>query len=122
VGDEQLDELQNRVVAHVGISPSLAQWAIGMTLGFLKEAGTTDMALMLVNVIPGAAETTELAGYTKGERRGALDLGSQLVARGLSPDEASGVIRETIRYSREMLGKQETEALVDSVLGLREFL
>ena len=80
------------------------------------------MALTLVEAIPGAAETAELAGYTKGERRGALDLGAQLVARGLTPDEASGVIRETIRYSREMMGKRETEALVDSVHGLREFL
>lgn len=115
-------ELQNRIVAHVGIEPGLAQWAIGMTLGFLKEVGSSEMAVTLVEAIPGGAETAQLAGYTKGARRGALDLGAQMVARGLSPEEVSGVMRETIRYSRELLGKSETEALIDSAHGLREFL
>lgn len=93
-----------------------------MTLGFLKGSGAARKVAKLVEATPGAQEAMDRAGFKNGAMRGAMDLGSQLVAGGLTADEATGVIRETIRYAREKLGKAETEELVDSVLGLREFL
>lgn len=114
--------LSSRVIAHVGIDAGRAEWAIGMTLGFLKGSGAAQKVSRLVDATAGAQEAMDRADFKIGARRGAIDLGSQLVAGGLTADEATGVIRETIRYAREKLGKAETDELVDQVLGLREFL
>jgi hypothetical protein len=117
-----MEELVNRIVAHVGLDEDAARKSVGMMLGFLKLDGDTEKVAQLINQMPGAAEAVSEADYKPGFMPGVMGLGSQLMQNGLGMSEITGVAKETIRYGRDKLGADEIDALVASVPGLSQFI
>jgi hypothetical protein len=105
-----MEELINRVIAHVGLDAATARRSIGMMLGFLQTDGPRDKVAALIASMPGAAEP------------GVMGLGSQLMQSGLGMSEITGVAKETIRYGREKVGAAEIDELVAAIPGLGQFI
>ena len=117
-----MEDLINRIVAHVGLDAATARKSVGMMLGFLQQDGQSEKATALINALPGAAEAVAEAGYKQGFMPGVMGLGSQLMAIGLGMGEITGVAKETIRYGREKVGSEQIDELVASVPGLSQFV
>ena len=84
-----MEELINRVVAHVGLDADVARRSIGMMLGFLQADGPKDKVAALIAAMPGAAEAVAEADYKPGFMPGVMGLGSQLMQSGLGSTEKS---------------------------------
>ena len=117
-----MEELINRVVAHVGLDADVARRSIGMMLGFLQTDGPQDKVSALIAAMPGAADAVAEANYTPGFMPGVMGLGSQLMQSGLGMGEITGVAKETIRYGREKVGATEIDELVAAIPGLGQFI
>jgi hypothetical protein len=117
-----MEELINRIVAHVGLDATVAKKSVGMMLGFLQQNGDAAKVSALINALPGGAEAVTEANYQQGFMPGVMGLGSQLMQNGLGMSEITGVAKETIRYGREKVGNAEIDELVASVPGLGQFI
>jgi hypothetical protein len=117
-----MEELINRIVAHVGLDAPVARKSVGMMLGFLQQSGDADKVSALIGALDGGAEAVAEANYQQGFMPGVMGLGSQLMQNGLGMSEITGVAKETIRYGREKVGEDEINALVASVPGLSQFI
>ena len=117
-----MEDLINRIVAHVGLDAASARRSVGMMLGFLQRDGDAAKVSALIAALPGAAEAVAEANYTPGLMPGVMGLGSQLMQSGLGMSEITGVAKETIRFGREKVGAAEIDELVASVPGLSQFL
>jgi hypothetical protein len=117
-----MEELINRVIAHVGLDAATARRSIGMMLGFLQTDGPQDKVAALIASMPGAAEAVAEANFKPGFMPGVMGLGSQLMQSGLGMSEITGVAKETIRYGREKVGAAEIDELVAAIPGLGQFI
>ena len=117
-----MEELVNRIIAHVGLDEAAARKSVGMMLGFLQIDGDSEKVSQLISQMPGAAEAVAEANFQPGFMPGIMGLGSQLMQGGLGMGEINGVAKETIRFGREKLGSDEIDALVASVPGLGQFI
>ena len=117
-----MEELINRIVAHVGLDAPVARKSVGMMLGFLQQSGNTEKVSALIASLPGATEAVAEANFRQGFMPGLMGLGSQLMQNGLGMSEITGVAKETIRYGREKIGNAEIDELVASVPGLGQFI
>jgi hypothetical protein len=117
-----MEELINRVIAHVGLDAAAARRSIGMMLGFLQTDGPQDKVAALIAAMPGATEAVAEANFKTGFMPGVMGLGSQLMQSGLGMSEITGVAKETIRYGREKVGATEIDELVASIPGLGQFI
>lgn len=117
-----MEDLINRIVAHVGLDADVARKSVGMMLGFLHQAGDADKVSSLIDLMPGAAQAVAAANFQPGFMPGVMGLGSQLMASGLGMSEITGVAKETIRFGREKVGSEEIDELVASIPGLSQFI
>jgi hypothetical protein len=117
-----MEELINRIVAHVGLDAAVARKSVGMMLGFLQQSGDADKVSALIGALDGGAEAVAEANYQQGFMPGVMGLGSQLMQNGLGMSEITGVAKETIRYGREKVGAAEIDEMVASVPGLGQFI
>ena len=137
--------LIERVTGSLGLSPEVAEQAIGMILKFIREQGPDGPVASLLSAIPGAEGLIGSAGdsdnsgdsgdsgggllgglmgaasaFTGGG--GALALGQKLMGLGLSMDQARGVADETLTYAREEAGDGVVDQVLDGIPGLKQLL
>ncbi|QLF69782.1 hypothetical protein FE840_009625 [Peteryoungia desertarenae] len=129
-----MSEIVTRIADNVGISPELAEKALGMMLGFLQREAADGPVARMIEAIPGAAE---LVAAHNGEGSGSgllgglmsaiggggiMGLGQQLMSQGLGMGEISTLAKETMAVAREYAGSDVVDEVVASVPGLSQFV
>ena len=130
-----MSELVTRIADTVGISPEVAEKALGMMLGFLQREAADGPVAKMIEAIPGAAE---LVAKYNGEGTGGggllgglmsaiggggiMGLGQQLMSQGLGMGEISTLAKETMAVAREYAGADVVDEVVASVPGLSQFV
>ncbi|MCO5730961.1 hypothetical protein [Rhizobium sp. SSA_523] len=129
-----MNELVTRVADNVGITPDVAEKAVGMMLGFLQREADDGAVARMIAAIPGAAELVAkfngegagggglLGGLMSSFGGGVMALGQQLMAQGLGMGEITALARETIAVAREHAGSETVDEVVNSVPGLSQFV
>lgn len=131
-----MNEIVTEIANRVGISPELAEKALGMMLGFLQREAADGPVAEMIEKIPGA---TELVAQFNGEGSGGgggllgglmsalggggiMGLGQQLMGEGLGMSEITSLARETIAIAKEHAGEEVVDQVVASVPGLSQFV
>lgn len=129
-----MNELVSRIADKVGITPDVAEKAVGMMLGFLQREAEDGPVAKMIEAIPGAMELVAMHNG-EGEGKGLLGglmsaiggggimgLGQQLMAQGLGMGEITALAKETIAAAREYAGDEVVDNVVASVPGLSQFV
>lgn len=130
-----MNELVSRVAENVGITPDVAEKAIGMMLGFLQREADDGPVAKMIEALPGGPE---LVAQFNGEGAGGggllgglmssfggggiMALGQQLMSQGLGMGEITALAKETIAIAREHAGDEVVDQVVASVPGLSQFV
>jgi hypothetical protein len=130
-----MNEIATRIAENVGISPDLAEKALGMMLGFLQREAADGPVAEMIEKIPGASDLVARfngegagGGGLLGGLMGALGgggimaLGQQLMSEGLGMGEITALARETIAIAKEHAGEDVVNQVVESVPGLSQFV
>ena len=130
-----MTEIVDQIAARVGITPELAEKAVGMMLGFLQREAADGPVTKMIEAIPGASELVAKyngeggsGGGILGSIMGALGgggimaLGQQLMSEGLGMSEITSLARETIAVAEQHAGKEVVDEVVGSVPGLSQFV
>lgn len=129
-----MSEIVTKIADQVGISPELAEKALGMTLGFLQREGADGPVAKMIEALPGAIEL--VAKYNgEGQGKGLLGgllgaiggggimgLGQQLMSEGLGMGEITSLAKATLSTAREYAGDEVVDSVIDSVPGLKQFV
>lgn len=129
-----MSELVNQIADRVGISPELAEKAVGMMLGFLQREGDDGAVAQMIEAIPGGPE---LVAKFNGEGKsgggllggllsaigggGIMGLGQQLMSQGLGMSEIASLAKGTIAIARQHAGDEVVDKVIASVPGLSQF-
>ncbi|MCM2455639.1 hypothetical protein HGO37_09605 [Rhizobium sp. CG4] len=130
-----MNQLVTQVADKVGISPEVAEKAVGMMLGFLQREADDGAIARMIEAIPGA---TELVARFNGEGAGGgggllgglmsaiggggiMGLGQQLMSQGLGMGEITALAKETIAVARQHAGDEVVDQVIASVPGLSQF-
>src|SRR5262245_375865 len=122
-----MEELIERIVAHVGVERAVAEKAVGIILDFLLKEGPADKVKALIAQMPGAdaaaklAEAGEAGGGMCG-MGGVMAAGTRLMAAGLSMSQVQSVTREVMAYAREKAGEDTVGEIVGAIPGLGQFV
>ena len=131
-----MNEIVTEIANRVGISPELAEKALGMMLGFLQREAADGPVAEMIEKIPGA---TELVAQFNGEGSGGgggllgglmsalggggiMGLGQQLMGEGLGMGEITSLAKETIAIAKQYAGEEVVDQVVASVPGLSQFV
>jgi hypothetical protein len=130
-----MNEIATRIAENVGISPDLAEKALGMMLGFLQREAADGPVAEMIEKIPGASDLVARfngegagGGGLLGGLMGALGgggimaLGQQLMSEGLGMGEITALAKETIAIAKEHAGEDVVNQVVESVPGLSQFV
>jgi hypothetical protein len=128
-----MSELVTRIADNVGITPDVAEKALGMMLGFLQREADDGAVARMIEAMPGATELVAqyngegkkgglLSGLMSAMGGGIMGLGQQLMSLGLSMGEISALAKETISIAREHAGSDVVDEVVGSVPGLSQFV
>lgn len=135
-----MQELIDRIVAGVGIDAELAQKAVGIILGLLKQGGPEDSVSQLLNALPGAQELIGQVTGGAGEESGGIGgmLGDtfggmmgggglmetvgQLNAAGIDNDQARSIGHEVLGFAREKAGADLVADITAAIPGLDALL
>ena len=131
-----MNEIIDQIATKAGISPDIAEKAVGMMLGFLQREAPDGPVTKMIEAIPGASdlvaqyngEETSGGGLLGGLLNavggggGIMALGQSLMSSGLSMGEISSLAKETIATAREHAGNEVVDEVVNSVPGLSQFL
>ena len=131
-----MNEIVTEIANRVGISPDLAEKALGMMLGFLQREAADGPVAKMIEAIPGASDLVAQyngAGETGGGGLlgsimgalgggGIMALGQQLMSEGLGMGEITSLAKETIAIAKEHAGEEVVDQVVASVPGLSQFV
>jgi hypothetical protein len=132
-----MNEVVDQIAAKAGISPDIAERAVGMMLGFLQREAPDGPVAKMIGSIPGAsdlvsqyngAETGGGGGIlgslmsAVGAGGGIMALGQELMSQGLGMSEISSLAKETIAVARQYAGDTVVDEVVGSIPGLGQFL
>jgi hypothetical protein len=122
-----MDDLIERLVANTGVTPAIAEKAVGIILDFLMKEGPADKVRELVAAMPGAdaALASAQAGASPGgmfSMGGVMGAANRLMAAGLSMNQVQSVTREVVGYARERAGEDTVGDIVGAVPGLSQFV
>ncbi len=130
-----MNEIVDQIAARVGITPELAEKAVGMMLGFLQREAADGPVAKMIEAIPGASDLVAKyngegasGGGILGSIMGALGgggimaLGQQLMSEGLGMGEITTLAKETIAIAEQHAGKEVVDEVVGSVPGLSQFV
>jgi hypothetical protein len=123
-----MDELIDRLVAHVGVDRSVAEKAVGIILDFLLKEGPSDKVQTLVDRLPGADPAVQGArvGGDRGSifsgMGGVMGVGSRLMGTGLEMQQIRSVTGELIAYTRRKASNEAVEEIVGAIPGLGQFI
>lgn len=128
-----MNPIVSQIADRVGITPDVAEKAVGMMLGFLQREADDGPVAEMINAIPGASE---LVAQFNGEGKsggllggllnaigggGIMGLGQQLMSQGLGMGEISALAKQTIAIAREHAGDEVVDKVIASVPGLSQF-
>ncbi|MEF0939719.1 hypothetical protein [Rhizobium sp. BR 362] len=131
-----MNEIIDQIATRAGISPDIAERAVGMMLGFLQREAPDGPVTKMIESIPGASDLVAqyngeetsggglLGGLLSavGAGGGLMALGQSLMSSGLNMGEISSLAKETIATAREHAGDEVVDEVVNSVPGLSQFL
>jgi hypothetical protein len=125
-----MDELIGRLAAKAGIDSAVAEKAIGIILGFLRNEGPSDKVQALIDRIPGAeaaisasSTASNIGGGGLGRLMGGglMALGTRLMGLGLGMGEIQSVARELLRFGRDKIGTDQMGEIIAGTPGLNQF-
>jgi len=129
-----MNEMVTKIAEQVGISPELAEKALGMMLGFLQREGEDGPVAKMIEALPGAIELVAKyngEGQSKGLLGGLMSaiggggimgLGQQLMSEGLGMGEITALAKSTMSTAREYAGDEVVDNVIASVPGLKQFV
>lgn len=129
-----MNEMVAKIAEQVGISPELAEKALGMMLGFLQREGEDGPVAKMIEALPGAIELVAKyngEGQSKGLLGGLMSaiggggimgLGQQLMSEGLGMGEITALAKSTMSTAREYAGDEVVDNVIASVPGLKQFV
>ncbi|WP_350333107.1 DUF2267 domain-containing protein [Coralliovum pocilloporae] len=125
-----MDDLIARVAQAAGIDEGLAQTAVKIILNFLNKEGPADQMSQLLDAVPGARNMIDgeeaggggglLGGLMGG--MGAMAALNELTSSGLDMSQIQGVTRELMSVSKEAIGEEAVDEIVNSIPGLSQVL
>ena len=120
-----MDELIGRLALKAGIDGAVAEKAIGIILGFLRNEGPTDEVQALIDKIPGAEAAIAASNNNSGLARlmggGLMALGTKLMGLGLGMGEIQNVARELFTFGRDKIGADQMGEIIAGTPGLSQF-
>ncbi|MDR7142968.1 hypothetical protein [Rhizobium sp. BE258] len=131
-----MNEVVTQIADRVGISPDLAEKALGMMLGFLQREADDGPVAKMIEAIPGGSDLVAqfngegasggglLGGLMSalGGGGGIMGLGQQLMSEGLGMGEITALAKETIGIAKQYAGEEVVDQVVASVPGLSQFV
>lgn len=131
-----MNEVVTQIADRVGISPDLAEKALGMMLGFLQREADDGAVAKMIEAIPGGSDLVAqfngegasggglLGGLMSalGGGGGIMGLGQQLMSEGLGMGEITALAKETISIAKQYAGEEVVDQVVASVPGLSQFV
>jgi len=123
-----MDELIDRIVAHVGLDRSVAEKSVGIILDFLLKKGPSDKVQTLVDRLPGGDAVVEAAradsdpGGIFSGMGGVMGVGSRLMGTGLGMHQIRSVTDEVIAYTRAKTSNEVVKDIVGAIPGLGQFI
>jgi hypothetical protein len=120
-----MEDLLDRLVAHVGVDRTTAEKSVGIILQFLMKEGPAGQVQALFDTMPGAQAILASAPPESGFGSmfgGVMAAGTRMMALGLSMDQVQAVARETLAYAREKAGADTVDAVVGAIPGLGQFI
>jgi hypothetical protein len=124
-----MDELIGRLATRAGIGDVVAEKAIGIILGFLRNEGPSDKVQALIDRVPGA-EAAILASNSASSGGGGLGrlmggglmaLGTKLMGLGLGIGEIQSIARELLTFGRDKIGAEQMGEIIAGTPGLSQF-
>jgi hypothetical protein len=120
-----MDELIGQLATSAGIDDAVAEKAVGMMLGFLRNEGPTDKVQALIDRVPGAEAAILASSNGGGLGRlmggGLMALGTKLMGLGLGMGEIQSVARELLKFGRDKVGADQMSEIIAGTPGLRQF-
>jgi hypothetical protein len=124
-----MDELIGRLATKAGIDDVVAEKAIGIILGFLRNEGPSDKVQALIDRVPGAeaAILTSNSASSSGGGLGRLmggglmALGTKLMGLGLGIGEIQNIARELLNFGRDKIGTDQMGEIIAGTPGLSQF-
>jgi hypothetical protein len=122
-----MDDLIGRLVAHAGVDRTATEKAVGVIVQFLLNEGPTEKVRALIRYMPGADAAMPASSSSLRSPRmfgaigGLMEVGSQLMAAGLSMDQIQAVTSETLKFAREKAGEHAVGEVIGAIPGLGRF-
>jgi hypothetical protein len=120
-----MDELIGRLASKAGIDSAVAEKAIGIVLGFLRNEGPSDKVRAVFEQIPGAdaaiAASSGNGGLSRLMGGGVMAVGTRLMAFGLGMNEIQSMARDLFRFGRDKIGADPMGENIVGTPGLSQF-
>lgn len=128
-----MDELIARVSTALGVDQGVARSAVGHILAFLLKEAPGPVGELLDKVpgareLAGGAEGAESGGLGSGlgsllgSAGGLMGLASKLGGLGLDMSKMKTLGHEVFQYAEGVIGKENVQAIANSVPGLSQFI
>ncbi|HKO69747.1 MAG TPA: DUF2267 domain-containing protein [Bradyrhizobium sp.] len=120
-----MDELIGRLAVKAGLDEAVAEKAIAIILGFLRNEGPSEKVQALIEQIPGAEAAIAISSNSGGVARlmggGLMAVGTKLMALGLGMSQIQNVAREIFSFGRDKIGPKQMGAIIAGTRGLSQF-
>lgn len=121
-----MDELIGKLATKAGIDDAIAEKAVGIVLGFLRNEGPSDKVQLLIDNISGAgaaiAHSNSVGGLNRLMGGGLMAAGSRLMALGLGIGEIQSLARELFSFGRDKIGTDRMGQIIAGTPGLSHFI
>jgi hypothetical protein len=123
-----MDELIGRLATKAGIGDVVAEKAVGIILGFLRNEGPSDKVQALIDLVPGAEAAIQASnsasssgGFGRLMGGGLMALGTKLMGLGLGIGEIQSIARELLNFGRDKIGADQMGEIIAGTPGLSQF-
>jgi hypothetical protein len=119
-----MDELIGQLATKAGVDRAVAEKAIGIMLGFLRNEGPSVPVEALIDKIPDAeaaiAASRTGGGLTRLMGSGLMAVGARLMGLGLGTADIQAIARELFKFGRDKIGADQMGAILTGTPGLSQ--